>query len=277
MYADRFKDKTILVTGGTSGLGKAITEGFAAEGGRVFFLGRNKKAGTAVEEALRKEGYDATYIVCDISKADEISDAVKITEKKTGHIDVLVNNAGVSSRGSVVSTDLEDWQRTFDVNLQAPFLFMRAAIPAMKESGGGSIINIASVAGKVTIPGGAAYCATKAALIHLSKQVANDFGSDGVRCNVVCPGLFSTNMNEEEIGTLAKEYGVDADTFITEAYSDIPAGKPAKPEKIYGLISYLASDESSYMTGAELVIDGGLTTVDPYMSGINKAKIKFGK
>ncbi|MDR0817648.1 MAG: SDR family oxidoreductase [Clostridiales Family XIII bacterium] len=275
MQQEKFTGRTILVTGGTSGLGKAITEGFAAEGGSVYFVGRNRDAGAAIEATLRSDGHEATFIPCDISVPDDIANAVRIAEQKTGHIDVLVNNAGIGVAGSVVSIEPERWQYALDVNLNAPFYFMREAIPAMQRNGGGNIINVSSLAGKVTIPGGAGYCATKAALIHLSKQVATDFGPDGIRCNVIVPGLFATNINAKDYEELAKEYGTDAVTFMNDTYSSMPLQKPAQPVQIYGLCSYLAGEESSYMTGAELVIDGGALTVDPMTIGMEKTKLKF--
>jgi NAD(P)-dependent dehydrogenase (short-subunit alcohol dehydrogenase family) len=277
MQQDKFKGKTILVTGGTSGLGKAITEGFAAEGGSVCFVGRNRESGSAIESALKSEGYEATYVAADISKPEDISNAVRIAEEKTGHIDVLVNNAGIGVSGSVVSIDLEKWQYAFDVNLNAPFLFMRAAIPAMQKVGSGNIINVSSLAGKVAIPEGAAYNTTKAGLIHLSKQVALDFGRYGIRCNVVVPGLFETNINAKDFEALAEEYGTDRATFMNTVYESMPLQKPAQPAQIYGLCSFLASDESSYMTAAELVIDGGAVVVDQMALEMDKAKLKLSK
>jgi NAD(P)-dependent dehydrogenase (short-subunit alcohol dehydrogenase family) len=271
----RFEGCTALITGGTSGLGRAMTEGFAADGATVFFVGRNREAGAAIENAIAEAGGSATYIYCDVTSAEDIAAAVKTVEVGAGHIDILVNNAGIGTHGSVTGIEMSEWQRTLDVNLNAPFHFMRAAIPAMQKHGKGSIINISSMASKVTIPEAAGYCATKAALVHLSKQVAMDYGSDGVRCNVIIPGLFATNINAGDFTALGSEYGVDRQTFMDESYSAAPLGKPAKPEQIYGLAAYLASDEASYVTGTEVIIDGGMSVVDPFMLGVEKAKLKF--
>jgi NAD(P)-dependent dehydrogenase (short-subunit alcohol dehydrogenase family) len=277
MQKDKFKGRTALVTGGTSGLGRAITEGFAAEGASVYFVGRNREAGAEIESALRSAGQDATYVPADISVAEEITSAVSTAEKASGHIDVLVNNAGIGVPGSITNIELQTWQYALDVNLNAPFLFMRAAIPAMQKNGSGNIINVSSLAGKVAIPEGVGYCATKAALIHLTKQAALDYGPDGIRCNVICPGLFVTNINSEQFGEQAKEYGTDRETFMNTVYENMPLKKPAQPEQIYGLCSYLAGDESSYMTAAELVIDGGAVVVDQMALGMEKARLKFSK
>jgi NAD(P)-dependent dehydrogenase (short-subunit alcohol dehydrogenase family) len=277
MTQRKFAGRVALITGGTSGLGRAMTEGFAADGASVYFVGRNREVGKAIEGTIVAVGCKAKYIYADVSSADDITEAVRAAEVEIGHIDILVNNAGIASQGSVVSISMDDWKRVMDVNLNAPFLFMRAALPAMRKRGRGNIINVASLAAKVTIPEAAGYCTTKAALVHLSKQVATDFGKDGIRCNVILPGLFETNMNAEDNAALGSEYGVDAQTFMNESYSDAPLGKPAKPEQIYGLAAYLASDDSSYVTGAELIIDGGMSAIDPYTIGIEKAKLKFAR
>jgi NAD(P)-dependent dehydrogenase (short-subunit alcohol dehydrogenase family) len=275
MVSDRFKGRVALITGGTSGLGRAMTEGFASDGASVYFVGRNRESGNNIEKAIAASGARAKYIYCDVASADEIAAAVKVVEAETGNIDILVNNAGISSQGSVVSIELDKWQYAMDINLNAPFLFMRAAIPAMRKRGKGSIINVSSMASKVTIPEAAGYCATKAALTHLSKQVAMDFGRDGIRCNVIIPGLFATNINANDFAELGKEYGAAAQTFMDEAYSAAPLGKPAKPAQIYGLAAYLAGDESDYVTGTEVIIDGGMSVVDPFVLGMDKAKLKF--
>jgi NAD(P)-dependent dehydrogenase (short-subunit alcohol dehydrogenase family) len=275
MGIKKFTGKTALVTGGTSGLGRAMAEGFAADGARVYFAGRSRDAGKAVEDAIAASGGSAKFIRCDVTSAADISAAVKEAEAETGHIDILVNNAGIGSSGSVVSIELSDWQRVMDVNLNAPFLFMRAALPAMQAHGGGSIINVSSLASKVTIPEAAGYCATKAALLHLSKQVALDFGKDGIRCNVIVPGLFETSINAKDFAELGAGAGVSAREFMDASYADSPLGKPAVPEQIYGLARFLASDDSSYVTGAEMIIDGGMSVVDPFVIGMEKAKLRY--
>ncbi|MDR1068571.1 MAG: SDR family oxidoreductase [Clostridiales Family XIII bacterium] len=275
MKSEKFTGKTALITGGTSGLGRAMAEGFAADGASVYFIGRNRETGREVESAIAASGGRAAFIACDVTSPADISAAVKAAEAETGHIDILVNNAGVSSSGSVVSIELSEWQRVMDINLNAPFLFMRAALPAMQAHGGGSIINVSSLASKVTIPEAAGYCATKAALLHLSKQVALDFGKDGIRCNVIVPGLFETGINANDFAELGAGAGVSAREFMNAAYADSPLGKPAVPEQIYGLARFLASGDSSYVTGAEVIIDGGMSVVDPFVIGMEKAKLTY--
>jgi NAD(P)-dependent dehydrogenase (short-subunit alcohol dehydrogenase family) len=267
MTPSKFAGKTAFVTGAASGIGKAVAIGFATEGAEVFAVDIN-------EEGLKTLPENITKIICDLSDRDAAAEAVKKAEAQSnaGHIDILANCAGVPSAGSVTETTIENWDKTLAINLQAPFMTMRTAIPGMIKAGGGIIINVASCAAKVSIPGCAGYCASKAAISHLTQQVAEEYGRNGIRANAVLPGLFETTMSAGGFTDMLAEKGITVRDFMKEAYRHMPLEGPASPERIYGLFSFLASEDSDYITGGEFIIDGGAMVVDPYSIGIEKAK-----
>lgn len=271
MKEDRFKDNVVVVTGSATGLGKAIATGFAHEGAKVVITDINVKSGQAVAAELKESGLEAAFVYGNVGKREDCNNIIQFTIDTYGSVDILVNNAGISIYGTIEELELEDWYKTLDVNITGPFMLMKAVIPYMRKAGGGSIINIASLAGLRCIPSSVAYCATKAGLINLTKQVAYDYGQYNIRCNVICPGLFLTDMVSEAFSQSAKEVGTDLETFMVAAFKDIPVRKPAYPEKIYGAVSFLASDDASYMTGVEILVDGGGAIGDPLPVGVAKA------
>lgn len=271
MIEDRFKGKVAIVTGGSSGLGKAIVSGFAQEGAKVVIADINAESGQVVVADLKVSGYEAAFVFGDVGKHEDCNKIVQFALDTYGRVDILVNNAGVSIYGTIEELSMENWNKTVDINLTGPFMLMKATLPHMKKSGSGSIINIASLAGLRCIPSGVAYCATKAGLIHLTKQVALDYGQYNIRCNVLCPGLFLTDMVAEGFEQVAKEVDTDLETLMTAAFKDLPLRKPAHTEKIYGICSFLASDDSAYITGTEIPVDGGTAVVDPFTIGVGKA------
>lgn len=256
--------KTALVTGGGTGIGAAITERFVAEGAKVCITGRRR-------ETLERKAAEfplGRIRACpgDVSVYDDVKRMIRETIEFGGRIDILVNNAASDIYGTITDLDPEDWQRVFSVNLNGPFLAMREAIPHMIKSGGGSIINVASIGGLRCMPGSPAYGTSKAGLIHLSKAVALDYGPFGVRCNALCPGATRTEMLEESVSKLAKDKGSDLEAALEEFSSPLPLRRVSAPSEIAGVCAFLAGDDSSFMTGAVVVVDGGATIVD--VSGV---------
>jgi NAD(P)-dependent dehydrogenase (short-subunit alcohol dehydrogenase family) len=209
-----------------------------------------------------------------VSKYEDAERMVEKTLSFGGRLDVLVNNAGTTSIGTVTNTDPNEWRRVIEINLTGPFLVMKASIPHMIKGGGGSVINIASLGGLVCLPGQPAYCTSKAGLIHLTKQAALDYGPYKVRCNVVCPGGVRTDMLEAAIGHLAEKLHTNMDGVYSYFSANVPLRRVATPDEIPGICSYLASDDSSFMTGSVLVIDGGALTVDIAGAAISSAMAK---
>jgi len=256
----KLKGKVALITGGGTGIGTAIVKRFVTEGAKVCLTGRRKEMLDEVARSLPS----GTVTTCsgDVSKDDDVARMVKTTVSFGGGLDVLVNNAGIASQAPVADLSREEWQRVFDVNLTGPFLLMKASIPHMIKGGGGSIINIASVGGLRCLSGFPAYCSSKAGLIMLTQQAALDYGRHNIRCNAICPGGIKTEMTEKEFGHLGKMLGMDTDSFFAMISKVLPLQRFGQPPEIGGICTFLASDDSSFMTGAALVIDAGTAVVD---------------
>ena len=256
----KLQGKVALVTGGGTGIGTAIVERFIKEGAKVCITGRRKEMLDKVAKPLPKESI--TTCPGDVSKDKDVARMVETTVKFGGKLDVLVNNAGISIQGPVADLDRADWQKVIDINLTGPFLLMKASIPHMIKAGSGSIINIASVGGLRCLPGFPAYNASKAGLIMLTRQVALDYGPRNIRCNVVCPGGVKTEMTEHDFGQFGKMLGMEPDAYFAVISEDLPLKRFAAPPEMGGVCVFLASDDSSFMTGAALVVDGGTAVVD---------------
>jgi NAD(P)-dependent dehydrogenase (short-subunit alcohol dehydrogenase family) len=256
----KLKGKVALITGGGTGIGTAIVKRFVTEGAKVCLTGRRKEMLDEVARSLPS----GTVTTCsgDVSKDDDVERMVKTTVSFGGRIDVLVNNAGIASQAPVADLSREEWQKVFDVNLTGPFLLMKASIPHMIKGGGGSIINIASVGGLRCLSGFPAYCSSKAGLIMLTQQAALDYGRHNIRCNAICPGGIKTEMTEKEFGQLGKALGMETDSFFAMISKVLPLQRFGQPSEIGGICTFLASDDSSFMTGAALVIDAGTAVVD---------------
>jgi len=256
----KLEGKVALVTGGGTGIGAAITERFVKEGAKVCITGRRQQMIDKVAQSLPP----GTVTTCsgDVSKDDDVARMVETTLSFGGKLDVLINNAGISSQVPVADLNREEWQKVFDVNLTGPFLLMKASIPHMIKGGGGSIINIASVGGLRCLSGFPAYCSSKAGLIMLTQQTALDYGRHNIRCNVICPGAIKTEMTEKEFGQIGKMLGMETDSFFTMISKVLPLQRFGQPPEIGGICTFLASDDSSFMTGAALVVDAGTAVVD---------------
>jgi meso-butanediol dehydrogenase/(S,S)-butanediol dehydrogenase/diacetyl reductase len=256
----KLQGKVALVTGGGTGIGTAIVERFIKEGAKVCITGRRKDVLDKVAKSLPKESI--TICQGDVSKDADVARMVETTVKFGGKFDVLVNNAAISIQGPVADLDPAVWRQVIGVNLTGPFLLMKASIPHMIKAGGGSIINISSVGGLRCLPGFPAYCTSKAGLIMLTQQAALDYGPHNIRCNAVCPGGVKTDMTEKDFGQFGKMLGMEPDAYFALISEELPLKRFAEPREMGGVCVFLASDDSSFMTGAALVVDAGTAVVD---------------
>jgi meso-butanediol dehydrogenase / (S,S)-butanediol dehydrogenase / diacetyl reductase len=257
----KLQGKVALVTGGGSGIGEAIARRFVEEGAKVCISGRRRENLDRVVASLPA----GTTIACpgDTANDGDVSRMVATTIEFGGTIDVLVNNAAISANGPAGDMDRTVWHHVLDVNLSGPFRLIQETLPHMIKGGGGSIINIASVGGLRCLPAMPAYCVSKAGLIMLTKQVALDYGVHRIRCNAVCPGAVKTDMVATEFGQIGKSIGIEQDDFFSMVSQVLPLRRFAEPDEIGGVCTFLAGDDSSFMTGAALVIDAGTAVVDP--------------
>jgi NAD(P)-dependent dehydrogenase (short-subunit alcohol dehydrogenase family) len=243
----RLTGKTVLITGGARGQGAAHAERLAREEATVYACDVLHDEGGALAERLRVQGLDVTYRDLDVTEATAWQALCREIGQRTGGVDVLINNAGIIHVAPIPEQARDAWDATLAVNLTGAMLGIQAVVPGMRSRGGsgrgGSVINIASIFGVVGAPGYAAYCASKAGLIALTKVAALELAADNIRVNVIVPGGVSTPMNEHE-----KEGGVIPDT---------PLRRRAHPSEISGAVVFLASEDSSFVTGSELIVDGG--------------------
>ena len=247
----RLDGKVALISGGARGQGAAEANLFAREGAKVVFGDVLDDQGKQVEAEIHEVGGEALYIHLDVTREADWVSAVETAVSRYGKLDILVDNAGITIRKTIEDTTKEDWDRIMAINAKGVFLGPKQAIPAMRQSGGGSIVNISSTAGLVGGPySGASYSATKGAVRLFTKSTDIQYAKEGIRCNSVHPGLLETPMTEDILADAAHR---------EERTQRIPLGKIGTAEDIaYGVL-YLASDEASFITGSELVIDGGAT------------------
>lgn len=239
----RLRGKTVLITGGARGQGASHAERLASEGAHVLACDVLDEEGKATAERLQQAGLDVQYLHLDVTSPEDWAQVVDHARAGIGRLDVLVNNAGIIHVNPLLEERLAEWNTTLAVNTTGPLLGIQAVAALMRESGGGSIINTASIFGVVGAAGNAAYSASKGALIALTKTAALELATVGIRVNAVCPGGVSTPMNENET-----EGGVIPQT---------PMGRRAHVSEISGAVAFLASDDSSFTTGTEMHIDGG--------------------
>ncbi len=253
----RLVDRVAIVSGGGTGIGAATARLFAAEGARVVVTGRRADPLEAVAAEV-----GGLAVPGDGTEPGVAEHVVSETLDRFGALDVLVANAGVGFGGSVGDVGDERWERTLDVNLTAAMRLVRASLPALLERGRGSVVLVSSVSGLVAAADSAAYVASKAALIGLARSIAVDYGPHGIRANALCPGWVMTPMADAEMDELASARGISRDEAYALATSAVPLRRPASPEEIAACCLFLASDESSIVTGSVLVADGGGTAVD---------------
>jgi len=266
------KGKVALITGGGRGLGVSITRRFVKEGAKVCISGRNK----ANLEKTANSLPEGSVAICqgDVSNEADVKRMVEATVKFGGKIDVLVNNAAHDAKGAITDLAPDDWRKVIDINLTGPFLLMKETLPHMIKAKSGSIINIASLGGTRCLPVCPAYCTAKAGLIMLTQQAALDYGKYGIRVNAVCPGGIDTELLDEMILPLAEKLKTNKQGGLDYFSKDVPLRRVSKPEEITGICVYLASDESTFMTGAALLIDGGAAIVDVSGAAVSDAGIQ---
>jgi NAD(P)-dependent dehydrogenase (short-subunit alcohol dehydrogenase family) len=243
--------KTAIVTGATSGIGRAAAVALSKAGWSVMVTGRDESRGRAVVESLDGEG---DFLAVDLDEPGSPERLVDRTVERWGRLDLLVNNAGIHARGTVADISGDDYDRIMDVNLRAAVLLAGAAVRAMRSGGGGVIVNVSSEAGIVAVPQQVVYNVSKAGLIMLTKSIAVDHAKDGIRAVTVCPGTTRTPLVEEAIAGApdpAEHEGVLA--------SSRPANRLGRPEEIASAIVYAASEDASFLSGTEIVVDGGYT------------------
>lgn len=247
----RLTGKVALITGGTAGIGEAIAKLFAQEGAAVVITGRRKERLEQVAGEIERKGGRVLAVAGSVTDETHVREAVAQTVRTFGRLDILVNNAGIGNFGKKLhETDDDSWHRVLDINVTGAFRMTRAAIPEMLKAGGGAIVNISSIASLVGIPGLPVYAASKGALDALTRAIAVDYAAQGIRCNVVNPGLIETPMAESLLSDPAK---------TAEVLGQYPLARPGRPEEVAKMVLYLSSDDASWITGSTFTIDGGMT------------------
>ena len=249
---EKLKSKVAIITGATQGMGRATAELFASEGARVVVNGRNSTAGEDLVQMIRQKGGEALFIRADVREYDENQRLMETAVDAYGNPDILVLNAGILGLGSITGVSFETWKNTLDTNLNAVFYMLRLGLPLMKEKGG-SVVVTGSVATHKGFPNHAAYCASKGAVHSLVRQAAVDYGPE-VRINVVQPGPVDTELYRSSAVAFP-----NSDTILDEVPGSLPLKRTGTPADVANAILFLASEDSSWITGSVLAIDGGAT------------------
>ncbi|GAA4441110.1 glucose 1-dehydrogenase [Pontibacter saemangeumensis] len=251
----QLNDKTALVTGGGSGIGKAVALTFARQGATVHVLDVNQDQAAQTADEITGAGGKAFSHTCDVTRQQEVVEKFR----SIGKLDILVNSAGVSHIGKVETTQEQDFDRVFQVNVKGVYNCLFAAIPLMKENGGGAILNLGSIAANLGLPDRFAYSMSKGAVQAMTLSVAKDYLHDGIRCNSISPARVHTPFVD---GFLAKNYPGQEQEMFEKLSKTQPIGRMAKPDEIAGLVLYLCSDEASFITGNDYPIDGGFVKLN---------------
>jgi meso-butanediol dehydrogenase/(S,S)-butanediol dehydrogenase/diacetyl reductase len=248
----RFIDKRVVVTGGTGGIGQTVVELFAREGANVLFSDHSDEDCLEYGTALQSRGLQTQFLAGDLRQKTDCEALITEAVDKLGGVDILINNAGIIPRGTILETTDDMWFSALDVNLTAVFFLCRAAIPHMQQVGGGAIVNTSSTWGLYPGPGHLAYCTSKAALAAFTKNLARDHAGDGIRVNAVCPNEVNTPM----LRTGFARRGIDPDSAVADLGKTVPLGHIAEPEEIADVIAFLASHDARYVCGATLEVNG---------------------
>ncbi|RWE25111.1 MAG: glucose 1-dehydrogenase [Mesorhizobium sp.] len=244
---DRLAGKIAVITGGGRGIGEGITQRFAEEGARIAIVQRNSPPETILNDQV-------LYVKADLSNSQDIAAAIQTVIERFGGLDILVNNAGIMFEKTVEEMTEAEWDEMMDINLKAPFLLTKAAMPHLRKRGGGSIVNIGSVEGLASNPKHPAYSASKAGIHGFTAAVAVDHGREGIRCNAIAPGWINSDLTNIYLDSMA-----DSARVRRELLTMHPVGRLGEPRDVGNLALWLASDESAFVTGQVYVIDGGRT------------------
>lgn len=245
--AGKLAGRLAIITGGGRGIGAGITRRFVEEGAKVAIVQRNRPP----DDFLNSH---SVYVPADLSRSDDIANAVDESLRQLGGLDILVNNAGIMFEKTVEEMSEDDWDRMMALNLKAPFLLTKRALPALRKRGGGSIINIGSIEGLGSNPGHPAYSASKAGIHGFTAAVAVDHGREGIRCNAIAPGWINSELSDVYIDSMPDSVRIRRELLVMH-----PVGRLGEPRDVGNLAVWLASDESSFVTGQVYVIDGGRT------------------
>ena len=253
MGEQRLAGKVCLITGAARGIGATTARLFAQHGAKVALVDLKDELGAAVVAEITRNAGSATYHHCDVTKLREVASTVAAVVDAFGHIDVLLNNAGTAIEGGVEKLSEEDWDKTFAINVKSIFLCSKFVVPLMRARGGGSIINMASESGLIGFPMHPAYCASKGAVVNMTRSMALAHAAERIRVNCICPGTIPTPLYHEFTASLPNKAEVEL-----ALQKEHPLGLGTEQDIAYAAL-YLASDESRYMTGAPLIVDGGYT------------------
>lgn len=251
----RLDGRVALVTGAGEGIGRGCALALADAGAVIFVNDKNTTTGAATVETIRAAGGQAHFVAADVAKADEVAAMFQAVAAQTSALHVLLNNAGVNLFKGMQETSLEEWNRIFSVDSAGVYLVTKAALPLLKAAGGASVINIASVHASLTVPNMTAYAAAKGAVLAMGRSLAQELGQFGIRVNTVSPGFMDTPLLDS---WLATEPDPEATMARVNGYH--PLGRIGRPQDVGNLVTFLAGDESSFINGANILIDGGLTT-----------------